>query len=241
MHAGSYGAVGPFGLPHVNASGRRLKAFLELNELASLTSFYRKPRYGTWLHPRSKLPHQLDHIITLQSDRKRFTDAGAWSGQLIDSDHRAVGCKLRLAVRLQRKKADARSKLARLDFSPLSDESTRQAFAAHVLQRVRDSLAPPSGADQQPAELSSQVTVRGRVSLGLPPPQLSPRQELLQRHVAAAELPSRAPLPLQGFVRGESAESACSYYPVSAGSISGSPRLCHIWLYHGVFDAFSCL
>ena len=25
---------------------------------------------------------------------------------------------------------------------------------------------------------------------------------------------------------------ACSYYPVSAGSVSGSPRLYHFWLYH---------
>ena len=30
----------------------------------------------------------------------------------------------------------------------------------------------------------------------------------------------------------ESAESACSYYAVSAGSGSGNPRLYHFWLYH---------
>ena len=98
----SCGAVGPHGLDHVNAAGRRLRSFMELHELAALTTFKRKRWYGTWQHPRSRLQHQIDHIIVLQCDVKRFTDAACMAGQLIDSDHRAVGCMLKICVHLAR-------------------------------------------------------------------------------------------------------------------------------------------
>ena len=88
------------------------------------------------MHPRSKLQHQLDHILISRGDLCRFTDAGSWRrGQLLDSDHRAVQCSMRIVVRLQRKK-DVRSKLARLDASVLRDDPARSAFAHNVLKRL---------------------------------------------------------------------------------------------------------
>ena len=94
------GAVGGFGLAHTNASGRRLRTYLELQQFTSLSTHFRKRFYGTWTHPRSRLPHQIDHVITACEDRKRFLDAGSFAGQLIDSDHRGMVCKLRVAVRM---------------------------------------------------------------------------------------------------------------------------------------------
>ena len=41
-------AVGAHGLAYVNASGRRLRTFLELRELYALTTHYPKKVYGTW-------------------------------------------------------------------------------------------------------------------------------------------------------------------------------------------------
>ena len=60
--SGRAGAVGPFGLPQLNTAGRRLRNFLEAQQLASLASFYQKPHYGTWLHPRSKKLQTTDSI-----------------------------------------------------------------------------------------------------------------------------------------------------------------------------------
>ena len=92
-------AVGPYGLDHINASGRRLRTFLELHELYAMTTHFNKKAYGTWWHPASRKPHQIDHIITTARDRKCFVDAGSRPGQLIGSDHKPVACKLRLVVR----------------------------------------------------------------------------------------------------------------------------------------------
>ena len=133
------GGVGPHGLAHINESGRRMRSFLETHALASLASFFRKKHYGTWQHPRSKMMHQLDHILVSRDELKRFRDAGSLPGQLLGSDHRPVGCKLRVAIRLQRKRAvRERSKLSRLDFSSLSEDRLAVAFAhdVHVVERA---------------------------------------------------------------------------------------------------------
>lgn len=99
-HPEHTGAVGGFGLAHTNASGRRLRTYLELQQFTSIGTHFRKRFYGTWTHPRSRLPHQIDHVITACRDRKRFLDAGSCAGQLLDSDHRGLMCKLRVAVRM---------------------------------------------------------------------------------------------------------------------------------------------
>ena len=141
------GAVGPYGFDHINASGRRLRTFLESNELCSLASFFQKPHnhYGTWQHPRSKLMHQLDHILVQRRELKRFTDAGSLGGQLICSDHRPVGCKLRVALQLRRRAVNERGKLARLDYSSLRDTDAANGYARDVLVRLGFALpaTPP--------------------------------------------------------------------------------------------------
>ena len=138
-----YGAVGPHGLDHVNTSGQRLRSFMELHQLASLASFFRKAHYGTWMHPRSKRLQQLDHIFVSRSEVYRFTDAGSCSGQLIDSDHRAVRCTLRISTGFQRK-PDPRARLSRLDYTSLYQESDQKAFACSVLDHLRTQLPPTS-------------------------------------------------------------------------------------------------
>jgi hypothetical protein len=59
----SYASVGSHGIEYTNVDGRRLRYFLELHELASLSTFFKKKYCGTWQHPQSKLQHQLDHIF----------------------------------------------------------------------------------------------------------------------------------------------------------------------------------
>ena len=131
--------VGPHGLLHLNDAGRRLRSFLALHGLASLSSFFKKQYYGTWQHPRSKHQHQLDHIFVLGADVKRFKDAGSCRfGQLIDSDHRAVRCSLRFAVHLQRK-LDPRARLTRLDYTPLLEPDIQESFSDKVVSSLGQS------------------------------------------------------------------------------------------------------
>jgi exonuclease III len=108
-------AVGAYGIAHTNNSGGQLRSFLELNTLVATSTHFRKQSYGTWVSPCSKLPHQLDHVLTHASDFKRVGDAGV-KAPLIGSDHVAVCCKLRIHVRLGRKR-DLRNEITKLDFA----------------------------------------------------------------------------------------------------------------------------
>ena len=110
--------------------------------------------------------HQLDHVMVSRRDLYRFTDAGSLRGQLIDSDHRAVGCKLRLAEgQRQKLKESARTSLARLDFSCLrgpSADHERRAFAHGVLRQLGfPSSSPPPLFSPPPASLASSALQAG--------------------------------------------------------------------------------
>ena len=149
--SGDNTVVGPYGIDHLNDAGRRLRSFLNMNNLVSMSSFFKKKYYGTWQHPASKLQHQNDHAFTSRSDLRRFTDAGGCSGQLIDSDHRAVKCSLHAALRLQMKPQKNREMLTRLDLEPLRDKDIAEKFSKKVVSalscRSSDRTAPVTYSD----------------------------------------------------------------------------------------------
>ena len=107
-------SIGKFGLHHRNRAGIRFNTFLEVNGLIALSTYFRKKNYATWSHPRSKLPHQIDHIISQKNDFYRFTDAGTIS-PLIDSDHVAVKCKIRFISPRKKKICSPRLQMLHLD------------------------------------------------------------------------------------------------------------------------------
>jgi hypothetical protein len=66
----------------------------------------------------------------------RFTDAETCCfGHLIDSDHRAVKCCLRLAPYL-RKKRSKRTRLMRLDYNHLLKPGINKSFADNVVSML---------------------------------------------------------------------------------------------------------
>ena len=140
-----FGALGPHGLEHTNDQGKRLRCFMELHSLASTASFFKKPSYGTWMHPSSHRIHQLDHIMVSRADVRRLVDAGSCRGQLIDSDHRAVHCKVRVRAKFRRPKAADRAKLTRIDYTSLDEPKAREAFARAVLDKLNISTDTPFG------------------------------------------------------------------------------------------------
>ena len=140
-------AIGPFGLKHINEAGRKMKNFLSTSNLLATSTYFRKRNYGTWQHPRSKKLHQIDHIVTCKSSFKCFKDTGI-TEPILDSDHKALRCKLRLACRL-RKKSDLRSKMTCLNYEKLDDEETAEKFRTEVLHSSGESFSDLSSAIQK--------------------------------------------------------------------------------------------
>ena len=131
-------AVGPHGYNHLNHAGERLRTYLEVNGLTAATTYFKKNTYGTWIHPRSKKSHQIDHFITSKRDFCRLIDAGC-SKPLLDSDHLAIMCKLRIAARLKKRNITPRQKLLKLDTSELKDKGRSAEFCNSVMEKFDNS------------------------------------------------------------------------------------------------------
>ena len=132
LHQSELNSIGKFGLKHRNNAGIRFSTYLETNSLVALTTYFQKTDYVTWTHPRSKLPHQIDHFITSKSYFNRCIDAGVTS-PLIDSDHRAVFVKLRIHLNFT-KRFTRRQRVARLDQKLLLKPRIKNLYC----QRVND-------------------------------------------------------------------------------------------------------
>ena len=128
------GPLGNFGLPHVNDSGRRFLSYLSINNLSVMTTAFMKKKYATWIHPRSKKKHQIDHIIVNREMAHRTTDTGVTS-PVLDSDHQAVFLKLRVMKRLK-KKTEPRQRMINLDYSRLSNPITRTNYCQEVIRNL---------------------------------------------------------------------------------------------------------
>ena len=132
--AGNFQSVGCHGIGHTNESGRRFLSYLEMNNHVALTTYFQKKTYGTWMHPRSKSLHQIDHFITSKDNFHRFRDAGITTS-LIDSDHRAIRCKLKVMSRLK-KESIPRTQLLHLDHTQLTSEEGQLRFCEDVLSEL---------------------------------------------------------------------------------------------------------
>ena len=125
--------LGTYGIPYVNESGRRFASYLTINNMVAVTTCFRKNSYGTWVHPRSKSVHQIDHFITEKEKQCCISDAGNTCA-LLDSDHKAVKCKVRIMLRLK-KKTPMRRILTLLDYSVLSENEKKDSFIKDVLEK----------------------------------------------------------------------------------------------------------
>ena len=127
-------SIGPFSLKHCNRAGVYFNIYLEVNNLVAVTTYYKKNDYRTWTHPRSKLPHQIDDIISQKNDFCGFIDGGATT-PLIYSDHKAVMCKLRVSAHLK-KRSMPRQKLAKLNHDYLNSQDSKTLFCQSILNEL---------------------------------------------------------------------------------------------------------
>jgi len=60
---------GEHGISHVNAAGKELKMLATVHGLQDLVTLEEQSFYGTWVHPQSKMWHQLDRIFMRKRQR----------------------------------------------------------------------------------------------------------------------------------------------------------------------------
>ena len=126
----SDGISGPYGQTRLDGAGRELRNIINMHEMCSPLAFCRSEHEGTWVHPRSKSSHQLDHIFVEKAERKLVRKCKI-SHVLVDSDHFSIRLHISLLSPAGRTKS-IRQKRNGLDFqskcgSSVSDEDMQEA------------------------------------------------------------------------------------------------------------------
>ena len=90
--------LGKQGIGKMNNNGQRLLEICTWHNLCITNSFFKtKPQHKvSWMHPRSKLWHQIDHIITRREHLNDILITRSYQSADCDTDHSFVGCKTRL-------------------------------------------------------------------------------------------------------------------------------------------------
>jgi len=95
------GVIGKHGVSNVNSNGLRLLNLCsEFDLIINNTLFQQQNQFKTtWMHPRSKHWHLLDHVIVRRSERRDVHLTRAMRGAECWTDHRLVRASIQLNVR----------------------------------------------------------------------------------------------------------------------------------------------
>ena len=142
--------VGPHGNSELNDNGRLLLDFCRSQRTAPLrimSTYFQHKFYGTWQHNRTKLWHQIDHVLTTAQTAQLITDVKSMPGIDFDSDHLMARVSLRVMPickqpwgRKQRMASATQPRLAKLQVHRLTDPSVRTKFNDKLEELVGDGL-----------------------------------------------------------------------------------------------------
>ena len=129
--------IGKQGMGKMNSNGLRLLSLCsEHNLVITNTTFQLKNKYkATWIHPRSKHGHQIDYIITRQSDLKDVQLTRVMRGAECSTDHFMLLSKFKLKMRPL---AKLTRPTKRIDTKKLKDQETRNNYREKLAENLNN-------------------------------------------------------------------------------------------------------
>ena len=168
-HLAWEGVLGRNGVGSCNANGHRLLTLCAEHQLTiTNTRFQLEEIYKTtWMHPRSKMWHQLDHIMVKQRDFSDVKLTRVMRGACGDTDHRLVGSQLTMKLRSRPR---GRATNPRLNTACLKDHSKVDALQSELRDSLQTRAADCASTEELTAEwdlLSRLLLIGARTVLGV--------------------------------------------------------------------------
>ena len=93
--------IGRFGVGKINENGQRLLELCSLFNLSVASSFFKGSLRSkvTWMHPRSRRWHQLDHAIIRRRQLRGLKQCRSMHSADCGTDHALVRCKLQITLK----------------------------------------------------------------------------------------------------------------------------------------------
>ena len=143
--------------------GRKALDFAVKNAMSFMSTYFRKSRYYTWSHIRTRKGHMIDHVMVNKRYHRRITNC-ACERPYCNSDHLSVDATVYTGEVTKKKSRTERSKLIGFDTTVMegdSDEAVgaRAEYNRQVRQR-RDQLVAEGGEPWEALEKAMQEAVQ---------------------------------------------------------------------------------
>lgn len=136
------GILGPYGVGCMNENGQRLLELCSEFSLRISSSYFQGSMRSkvTWQHPRSKLWHQLDHVLTRSINHNFVHHVRSMHSADCNTDHALVRCKI--VINLKKVHTARPKPKPRPNLAALKDNIALSSYQRALTEKIKDTMLP---------------------------------------------------------------------------------------------------